>query len=109
MTYRGPVVTVKLDLTSCIIHTHTEGSVPRGRCICCGAQGWVQSTLWGIPYNSQSPGTWDLRHNVECPLNEFLDEFGKLKEKFRPPPPPVVGGYNVRWWQRIFLWKRQTV
>jgi hypothetical protein len=63
-----------------IIIDEDHGGVEAGHCFACGARGWLDG-LFGYPYPGHNVYKNKLIHREKCPMNEVLDETGKLLKR----------------------------
>lgn len=69
---------IEIEAKLAVIVTENHGGYTGGRCIACGAVGWLVETPYGLPFNS--PPANSMRHEKSCPMNAALTDDGKLRD-----------------------------
>lgn len=71
------VAHIEIAADKVVIVTDDHGGYTGGKCIACGASGWLVGKRYGLPHGSPDKAN-AMRHEKQCPMNAVLTPSGGI-------------------------------
>ena len=82
-----PKIVFSKNIADTVLVTEDHGTATSGKCLACGARGWLEGvgggSRYGFPAHVAKAHPTRLVHAPHCPVNKWLNDDGSLRTQER--------------------------